>query len=459
VSACNASFTPCLKPLGAAVAVVFALTAHESAAAVTTCDDDGAGSLRAAIAAANSNDIIDLSGLQCSVISLHTGSLKVPLDNLTVKGPVGGNLTIIGKYNGKVEHDRLFKHTGDGTLTLKNLHLELGYLDGADASGGCVYSSSNLTLDQVVAAHCSAVTASGVAAGGAVYSKGKLTLTASTISSSVADASASGQAKGGGAVAHSTFSIVDSTLSNNTAKGESGNDKAYGGGLFVEGSGTISGSTISANTAEFSGGVEAFNANSAALDIAFINSTISGNSAPRVGAMFTDFGTVGIYNSTVAFNTAADNDNGDFAPGLAFNAANHPVAVTLQSSLIVNNTYGNAAVNEDLSNNGNPNIAFAGADNLVGAAEASVSLANVTSTPIGVCALLGPLRNNGGITDTHALLSYSPAIDAGNQVSGVVYDQRGSPHARSNPGPGSADIGAYERDKADSVFNTSFEGC
>ena len=39
--------------------------------------------------------------------------------------------------------------------------------------------------------------------------------------------------------------------------------------------------------------------------------------------------------------------------------------------------------------------------------------------------LLGPLANNGGPTQTMALLPGSPAIDAGVTVAGVTTDQRG----------------------------------
>ncbi len=61
--------------------------------------------------------------------------------------------------------------------------------------------------------------------------------------------------------------------------------------------------------------------------------------------------------------------------------------------------------------------------------------------------LLGPLANNGGPTQTHALLAGSPAIDAGNPAtpgSGgnacEATDQRG--YAR--PAGLACDIGAYE---------------
>jgi hypothetical protein len=65
--------------------------------------------------------------------------------------------------------------------------------------------------------------------------------------------------------------------------------------------------------------------------------------------------------------------------------------------------------------------------------------------------MLGPLQNNGGPTQTMALPSGSPAIDAGNPSgctdgSGhlLTTDQRGYP--RHDPeDTGGCDMGAYER--------------
>ena len=65
--------------------------------------------------------------------------------------------------------------------------------------------------------------------------------------------------------------------------------------------------------------------------------------------------------------------------------------------------------------------------------------------------LLGPLQNNGGPTQTMALLPGSPAIDAGNP-SGcpdsnghlLTTDQRGRPRPDKEDA-GGCDMGAYER--------------
>jgi hypothetical protein len=63
---------------------------------------------------------------------------------------------------------------------------------------------------------------------------------------------------------------------------------------------------------------------------------------------------------------------------------------------------------------------------------------------LDVDAKLGPLADNGGPTLTHALLSGSPAIDAGdpNPVEAPMWDQRGPGFSRIVSGR--IDIGAYE---------------
>jgi hypothetical protein len=54
--------------------------------------------------------------------------------------------------------------------------------------------------------------------------------------------------------------------------------------------------------------------------------------------------------------------------------------------------------------------------------------------------LLGPLADNGGSTLTHALLTESPAIDAGDDDKCPLADQRGAPR----PAGAACDIGAFE---------------
>jgi hypothetical protein len=59
---------------------------------------------------------------------------------------------------------------------------------------------------------------------------------------------------------------------------------------------------------------------------------------------------------------------------------------------------------------------------------------------------LGPLADNGGLTQTHALLANSPAIDTGDNATCPATDQRGVGRPIDGTGDGGAvcDMGAYE---------------
>jgi len=84
--------------------------------------------------------------------------------------------------------------------------------------------------------------------------------------------------------------------------------------------------------------------------------------------------------------------------------------------------------------------------------------------------LLKPLRDNGGLTQTHGIFGHSPAIDRGGNPLGLSEDQRGRfsdvspyPYPRESGPPGArpaiADIGAFEVNRSEEIFDSSFEGC
>ena len=66
----------------------------------------------------------------------------------------------------------------------------------------------------------------------------------------------------------------------------------------------------------------------------------------------------------------------------------------------------------------------------------------VASDLLNVNPQLGPLQNNGGPTQTMALLPGSPAINAGDNTNAPAYDQRGAGFPRIVGG--TIDIGAFE---------------
>ena len=198
-----------------------------------------------------------------------------------------------------------------------------------------------------------------------------------------------------------------------------------------------------------------------------------------MGGVYSNVANVNIYNSTIAFNTAGKFKSGTsptsqfFAPGLTLSGEAVAVSVVLQSSLMANNVYG--AGNEwDLSTpyTGTNAVSFntAPANNLIRTAFPN----NLPSDTISFdCPLLGQLRNNGGATKTHALLSHSPGIDMGNNavtassnpfVNSFKWDedQRGLGDVAvvyPRQSPLVADIGAYEINQADVIFNNDFETC
>lgn len=458
------------RPLAAGVAAALALASPVAADAaatwtVNTCDQGYSGSgttgsLRYAATNAASGDTIDLTGLACSTISLTTGAVMFAQNSITLNGPGMTHLTVTGKYNGNTEKDRIFTHTGTGTFAVNNLSVSKGYSYAAtgNAKGGCIYSAGTAYLSHVGAYFCKAFSAaSGRAQGGGVYGKSAVDLKYSVVESNTASGAGNVGGYGGGVYSKNSFVAKYSTVSGNTA----GNSRGFGGGVLVYGSGTVKASTISGNTAKDNGGgIYAHNFfTSAANTLTIKNSTVSGNSAGYyTGGVIVNSGTVYIDNSTIVFNTAAKGRFGSYpftyrAPGVATSDAYNAVAVTLQSSLIANNTYGSSEYDLSVPKRSSTTVTFSGANNLVRATFAAVPSGTIKIS----CPLLGPLKFNGGPTQTHALLSHSPGIDQGNNVLGLSFDQRQSPFSRQS---GSAtDIGAYEVQQGDVVFNNGFDGC
>jgi hypothetical protein len=227
--------------------------------------------------------------------------------------------------------------------------------------------------------------------------------------------------------------------------------------------------TVSGNSANFYGGIDAFSFTPTGNTFQLGNSTISGNTATNTGGgMYVNSGKTYFYNSTIAFNSAPT------VAGAVVNSRYGAIAVELQSTLMSNNSNGGsdydfkiAATSAITINGGN---VVTPANNLIRATNAP--LPNDTKVS---CPLLGPLRNNGGLTQTHALGGTSKAIDSGNVVGtgggAGNYDQRGSATAngvrnyiRESAPPGSidppvADIGAYEVQQDDEIFDAFFDGC
>ncbi len=219
--------------------------------------------------------------------------------------------------------------------------------------------------------------------------------------------------------------LVRSTIDHNVA--------ATGGGLSVQANGqnqgsvlNVSGSTIQHNIAFDGGGINAVVAN-------LTNSTVSGNSTIVNGG--------GIHAGTLTLLNVTVTDNSARTGGGVF--LGNGGTSSVRNSIIAQNLVDIVGVGPDVSG------AFtSGGHNLIGDGSGATGFANGTNGDmVGTAAnpidpRLGPLANNGGPTQTHALLPGSPAINAGFNFAGQATDQRGDAFLRL---VGSApDIGAFE---------------
>jgi hypothetical protein len=214
--------------------LTFLITLPTQAATITVTSpaDSGAGSLRDAIAAASSGDIINFN--VTGVITLTTGTLTIT-KNLTISGPGASNLAISG--NNAV---RVLSVNQNATVTISGVTIENGLASGG---GGGILNSGMLTVtDSTISGNSTNLF------GGGIGNYGALTLTNSTVTGNSATIGF-----GGGIVNVGTLTLVNSTISGNSAK------TFYGGGVMNLGTLAVANSTVSGNsTASHGGGIGNF---------------------------------------------------------------------------------------------------------------------------------------------------------------------------------------------------------
>jgi parallel beta-helix repeat protein len=286
-----------------------------------------------------------------------------------------------------------------------------------DGSGGGVHATWNTEIISSVVAHNSAANLGG----------GWFNLGAGHAITGALIAHNSAGVEGGG-VWSQDVRIYRSTVRDNTAP--------KGGGLAIFGS-RVDESTISNNTASEGGGGLYISGWGSETHVS--NSTISGNSAQHGGAINnTIFSTRGDYeefgarltmtNTTIAGNQASVEGAGFYylQRGNTFRGW-----LKLVNTLIADNDGANCAGDvADITSLGHNLSDDVSCSSFTEAGE-QVNVAD---------ARLGPLGGYGGPTLTHALLSGSPAIDAGDGSACPAADQRGFPR----PQGAGCDIGAVE---------------
>jgi hypothetical protein len=250
-------------------------------------------------------------------------------------------------------------------------------------------------------------------------------------------------ASDGGAVFIYYQNIVEMTdvaVTNNTA--------TSGGGIFNAGTLFLKRSLISSNSANglFSGGI----VNVGLATSVISDSTLTNNSGNQGGAIY-NAGSLTLVNNTISHNSATTSGS-SIANGATGTVNVLNTIIGMDTSLTVSSLAGNF---NSLGNN------------LITDARNSTGFTNGTngdqvSNNNAINPLLGDLADNGGTTQTRALLSGSPAIDHGNGcVINVncpspiptnfflLTDQRKG--FRRNSGS-TVDVGAFEAGSSSSTF-------
>jgi CSLREA domain-containing protein len=264
-------------------------------------------------------------------------------------------------------------------------------IDGASAVGVLATSSSaTLTLNNLTIANGSGTT------GGAVYNAGTLIISNCTFSGNTAS-------NGGGAIFDKNTgvtSVASSTFLNNSAPTDNG------GAILEQGESYL------------------------------VNDTFSGNSAAFGGAIYHDGDFMYLINDTLVNNSAADATQGG-------GVYNNGVVLSIANSILASNPQENCGAGNPITNAGY-NIA-----DDVSCGFGAGTGANGQSLGDNQNPMLDPngLQNNGGPTQTIALLWNSRAIDAVPLDLCPTTDQRGfprpDPNSDDNP-VAACDVGAYE---------------
>jgi large repetitive protein len=383
------------------------------------CDTDAgtAGdqcTLRAAIQETNfvpTPDTIGFSLPASSTITLNT-ALDAINGDVTINGPGAGTLTVKRSTVGGTPDFRIFAINSGKTVNISGLTVNNGNIVGDN--GGGILNQGTLTLSGMVVNGNNAPSNSG----GGIYTTGALTINGSTVSGNSSN-------QGGGIYSSTSLTITDSTISGNTTLNQ-------GGGIVSFGTTNITNSTVSGNNAALAGG------------------GISANP-----------GTLTLTNVTVT-NNRADSDNNGTGAGGGITVSGGPTAIVILHNTIVAGNFNENGVT-DSNDDINGAVDAAGSFNLIGDGTGMTGITHgsngnqigTVGTPID--ARLGPLGNNGGATQTHALLSGSPALDAGNDAlvtnppfnAPPFTDQRGTGFNRQVDGPdanttATVDIGAFE---------------
>ena len=289
---------------------------------------DGKTSLREAIAAAPSGEVINFAPSVSGTMDLNplSGEMQITT-NITINGPGPNLLTISAEKcdptskstlndnkNDDGDGERIFNISASNVAIhgLKFIEGDAGGV-GDDGKGGAIRSTgTNLTIGNCVIEKNHAFIP-GDSVGGGVFCAGTLTITNSTISGNEAP-------RGGGIYARTVMLSAGSIVSNNGTQVE-------GGGIFAKVNATVSSSRVMDNEIwpiisipQRGGGV--FAAGNITVDN---ESVIQGNSSRQGGGVFA-VGNATVTNSVLSQNKAAFSGGGGSAYGGLFSVSNSTIS-------------------------------------------------------------------------------------------------------------------------------------
>ncbi len=236
---------------------------------VTNTNDSGPGSLRQALADAQDRDTINFDPF-VNIVTLTTAELVITKSITISASP---QMVTVQRAS-QAPQFRIFHVMPDHTVQIAGLTISGGHITGdngggilndnstltiadctvngnaivsasSNHSGGGIYNSGTMTLNQVIVNNNNAVWGgdpTGVPSGGGISNTGTMIIIAGTIQSNMGFWSA------GGIYNTGMLTITGSTIFNNQT-GNPGHFGAYGGGIVNGGTMTIQDSTISGNTA------------------------------------------------------------------------------------------------------------------------------------------------------------------------------------------------------------------
>ena len=386
-----------LLPVLAACLLGMAGPSRAAALVVTTAADSGPGSLRAALAASSADGDGDVITFDPTVFAARqtipvTSGILFANAGVTIQGPAAGVVLDGGSAPAGADQPGLVFESDTATSSVSHLIFQN---NRASLGGGLLNRFGTLTLT-----HCT-VQGNYAENGGGIFNDGTMTLIGCTVAGN------SVQQAGGGIFNYGTLTLTGCTLSGNTSGGPGGGIYNGNGGAHL----TLTDCTVTGNTAGSSGGGAISSLDSALL--AVTNCTFTGNTATTDdGNVYGGGGAISLVRGTtvltndIFFGDSSPQGGGD---EIFFN------------------------------NNGTPGTLTITACDLAPAAVVGVNGGAYTDGGGSFSAdpRLGPLQNNGGPTQTRALLPGSPCIDAATSAAPAT-DQRGA--ARLGP----PDIGAYE---------------